>query len=123
MSVSSEREIAHARDVTITECQERLREMGRGVAEGLVVGESEMVRAIAVKFGQHLHDAADALDTLRIPEQVSSEFRTRLKQAGELNYRILTTAGDPAHADRWASLVTDLWNMLRFYDLPGREGG
>jgi hypothetical protein len=98
MSVSSEHEIAHARDVTITECQERLREVG-------------------------FRSAADALGALRIPEQVSAATQVRLKQAGELNYRILTTAGDRRHADAWASLAKDLWEVLRIYELPGKGGG
>ena len=92
MSVSSEHEIAHARDVTITECQERLREVG-------------------------FRGAADALGALRIPEQVSPEFRARLKEAGELNYRILATAGNPLHVDAWAALRKDLWDVLRNYGL------
>jgi hypothetical protein len=120
MTVSGQLEAAHIREATITACQLRLREMGRGVAEGLVEGEPESIRQIAVKFGQHLHDAADALDTLREPTEIPSESRMRLQQAAELAYRLTTTA-TTGH-ERWGALVDDLWNVLRLYELPGKEG-
>jgi hypothetical protein len=122
MSVSSEHEIAHARDVTITECQERLREMAGHMLDQ-ARGELGLVPEIPTKMALHFRDAALALDTLRMPTEITSATRARLKEAGELCYRILTTAGDRRHADAWASLASDLWNVLRIYELPGREGG
>jgi hypothetical protein len=130
VSVSAQLEAAHVREATITACQLRLREMGRGVAEGLVEGEPEAVRQIAVRFGQHLHDAADALDTLRDPTEISSETRARLKQAAELAYHIVTAAGAPtvgpgrfdSAGPSFEEFAQDLWNVLRLYELPGKEG-
>lgn len=131
MTVSAQLEAAHVREATITACQLRLREMGRGVAEDLVEGEPEVVRQIAVKFGQHLHDAANALDTLREPTEISSETRARLKQAGELAYHIITAAAAPtvgpgrydSAGPSFEEFARDLWDVLRQYELPGKEGG
>lgn len=123
MSVSSERELAHARDVTITECQERLREMSKLVASGeLNPGLEALIEAfphISQAMARHWNDAAAGLETLRIGSGISAETQTRLKEAAELAYRITTTAGDRRHADAWASLKKDLWNVLRLYELQG----
>jgi len=130
VSVSAQLEAAHIREATITACQLRLREMGRGVAE-VVSGETPAAQATAETFGQHLHDAADALDTLREPTEISSEARARLKQAGELAYHIVTAAGAPtvgpgrfdSAGPSFNEFARDLWNVLRLYELPGKEGG
>jgi hypothetical protein len=119
-----------ARDVTITECQLRLREMGRGAADGLTADVSNEARAIAVKFGQHLDDAADALETLRPSQWATSDAQARLRQAGELAYLITMAAAAPSvgpgrfdsAGPPFEQFAKDLWNVLRFYELVGKEG-
>jgi hypothetical protein len=124
MTVSTEAEIAHARDVTITECQERLRDAARAMLER-AKGDLAVVADIPTKMARHFLDAAMALETLRLPTAVPSETRMRIRQAGELAYRITTAAVvDPVIAGGgWEGLVADLWNVLRLYELAGKEGG
>jgi hypothetical protein len=130
MTVTAELELAHARDVTITECQERLREMARGLIAA-APGETAPVHEIAARLGQHFADAADALDTLRTPTEIPSETRARLKQAGELCYLITRAAAagnvGPGRFDSagpsFDHFASDLWTVMRLYELAGKEGG
>jgi hypothetical protein len=129
MTVTAELELAHARDVTITECQERLRDMAR-VLIGAQSADPTPVNETAARLGQHFADAADALDTLRTPTEIPSETRARLKQAGELSYLITRAAAagnvGPGRFDSagpsFDHFASDLWTVMRLYELVGKEG-
>jgi len=124
MTVSTEVEIAHARDVTITECQERLRDAARGMLER-AKGDLAVVADIPTNMARHFMDAANSLETLRPSQWATTDVRARIKQAGELAYRIMAAAMvDPmAVGAGWAELVSDLWRVLRLYELDGKGGG
>lgn len=65
MATSTEAELAHARDVTITECQEYLRTRAdMTVSAGMAFGRE--MQALAAMHAETLRGAAEGLETLRV---------------------------------------------------------